>query len=167
MKGLISALTFHYADGFSMAEALSLEEKEALIKDQQPSPIVKVTWLCNSNLFQFNAQVGQLISVCTLPDSTGLIVFEHTRKPDNCLLLDAYGKERMRLSVPWYLTRPNNPESNQPPSNFFHPDKGYPNPVDGKPGQFGLIAWVEYAGRYYFELDYHTGQFLWGREIWD
>ena len=32
-------------------------------------------------------------------------------------------------------------------------------------GQFGVIAWIEYAGDFYFELDYHEGKFLWGKEI--
>lgn len=40
-------------------------------------------------------------------------------------------------------------------------------PADGKYGVAAHIegAGVKFGGDYYFELDYHTGQFLWGREI--
>lgn len=43
-----------------------------------------------------------------LPDASGFTCFESDRKPDNCLLLDIFGKERMRLTVPWQLARPQN-----------------------------------------------------------
>jgi hypothetical protein len=102
-----------------------------------------------------------------LPDASGFIGFEKRGAPDNCLLLDAFGKERMRLTVPWELTKPRNPESSKPPTSFVNVSEPYVNPIDGRKGDFGVTAWVEYAGRYYFELDYHSGQFLWGREIRD
>ncbi len=103
-----------------------------------------------------------------LPDASGFIGFEqHRQEPDNCLLLDAYGKERMRLTVPWELTRHQNPESAKPPTSFENVSAPYVNPVDGKRGEFGVTAWVEYAGKYYFELDYRIGIFLWGKEIRD
>lgn len=102
-----------------------------------------------------------------LPDATGFIAFEQGWKPDNCLLLDAYGKERMRLVVPWELTGSTNPESAKAPTSFANVSEPYDNPADGKKGQFGVTAWVEHAGNYYFELDYHTGKFLWGKAIRD
>lgn len=97
-----------------------------------------------------------------LPDLLGFIAFEQNRwEPDNCLLLDAYGKERMRLTVPWELTGSTNPESAKPPTSFDNISGPYVNPADGKRGEFGVTAWVACAGKYYFELDYRTGQFLW------
>lgn len=102
-----------------------------------------------------------------LPDSTGFICFESESKPDNCTLLDAYGKERMRLTVPWRLTGSTSPESGHPPTSFENISEPYVNPADGRPGKFGVTAWVEYAGKHYFELDYHTGQFLWCKRIMD
>ncbi|MDW5443188.1 hypothetical protein R6254_11710 [Polaromonas sp. SM01] len=41
----------------------------------------------------------------------------------------------------------------------------YFNPADGKRGIFGVNAWVELGGEYYFELDCRTGEFLWGKEV--
>jgi len=105
--------------------------------------------------------------LCELPDASGFIGFERDRKVDNCLLLDALGKVRMRLAVPWQLTTSQNPDSSKPPTSFSSASDPYINPADGKLGEFGVVAWVEFAGLYYFELDYHSGQFLWGREIRD
>ena len=73
----------------------------------------------------------------------------------------------MRLTVPWQLTKPQNPESAKPPTSFADVSGPYSNPVDGRKGEFGVSAWVEHAGQYYFELNYHAGQFLWGKEIRD
>jgi len=73
----------------------------------------------------------------------------------------------MRLTVPWQLTNPKNPESAKPPTSFALVSAPFVNPTDGKEGHFGVTAWVEHAGQYYFELDYHSGQFLWGRPIRD
>ena len=109
--------------------------------------------------------VGKDLYLCLLPDSSGFICFERDQFPNNCTLLDAYGKERMRLTVPWQLTTANNPASNAPPTSFAGISQPYINPADGKKGQFGVKAWVEFAGEYYFELHWRTGQFLWGKEI--
>lgn len=102
---------------------------------------------------------------CELPDASGFIVFEREWKPDNCVLLDAYGKERMRLTVPWQLTKPKNPKSANAPTSFNNVSSPFEVLIDGKKSEFGVTAWVEHAGDYYFELDYHTGKFLWGKEI--
>lgn len=100
-----------------------------------------------------------------LPDASGFICFESSQVPNNCTLLDAYGRERMRLTVPWQLTAANNPASNDPPTFFLDVSETYINPADGGQGKFGVKAWVEFAGEYYFELDWHTGKFLWGKEV--
>ncbi len=128
-------------------------------------PATKYTWTVDGANYSIQRPDRQTWHM--LPDATGFICFEHEWNPNNCLLLDVYGKERMRLTVPWQLTIPQNPSSAMPPTSFAGIGTPCINPLDGKKGRFGLEAWVEHAGRYYFELDYHTGQFLWGREIRD
>lgn len=104
----------------------------------------------------------RFVSFHLLPDSSGFLRFESGwDRSDNCLLLDAYGQERMRLTVPWELTGSTNPESAKPPTSFDNVSGPYVNPADGKRGEFGVTAWVACAGKYYFELDYRTGKFLW------
>jgi hypothetical protein len=125
--------------------------------------ITHYTWLVNSQLI--TAPVDPEKNIHVLPDATGFVCFERGDVPNNCALLDIYGKERMRLTVPWQLTTANNPESNAPPTCFVGLSDPYINPADGKKGAFGVKAWVEFGGEYYFELDWHTGEFLWGREI--
>lgn len=102
-----------------------------------------------------------------LPDGSGFIGFEPTWSPDNCVLLDAYGRERMRLTVPWQMTGSKDPASGRSPTSFALTSAPSINPKTGQPGAFGVTAWVELAGMYYFELDYHTGEFLWCRQIRD
>lgn len=127
-------------------------------------PIVKYSWhvdnvefFAPANLLECNWNL--------LPDASGFISFESGSAPNNCTLLDHYGKERMRLTVPWQLTTTNNPASNAHPTHFSGVSSPYINPEDGTPGKFGVEAWVELAGEYYFELDWRTGEFLWGKEI--
>lgn len=91
-----------------------------------------------------------------LPDATGFICFEYGFKPDNCYVLDSYGKLRYRLTVPWKLTGYGIP----PEAKMWF--RSVDTHCDGK---FGVSAWIEFAGDFYFELDYHEGCFLWGKEI--
>ncbi|OUL98742.1 hypothetical protein A8M77_30135 [Variovorax sp. JS1663] len=128
--------------------------------------MVRYTWIVDGVEYERVDNTNH-ISLRELPDASGFICFESDWKPDNCLLLDVYGNERTRLTVPWQLTRPRNPESAKPPTSFARISSPYINPADGKEGRFGVEAWVEHAGQYYFELDYHAGQFLWGKEIRD
>ncbi|MDM0030443.1 hypothetical protein [Variovorax saccharolyticus] len=128
-------------------------------------PVYSYSWQVGSRRIETAAASKQAMEL--LPDATGFICFESEWKPDNCLLLDAFGSERVRLAVPWQLTRPKNPESAKPPTSFASVSEPYVNVTDGKKGRFGVTAWVELAGKYYFELDYHAGRFLWGREIRD
>jgi len=48
------------------------------------------------------------------------------------------------------------------PSHFVGLTTPWDNPKTGEKGQFAVLAWVQYAGDYAFELDWKTGQFLWG-----
>jgi hypothetical protein len=102
-----------------------------------------------------------------LPDATGFIAFESDWKPNNCLLLDVYGKERMRLTVPWEMTGSTHPESARAPTSFANISEPYEHPQTGEKGKFGVTAWVERMGKFYFELDYHAGKFLWCKQIRD
>lgn len=88
-----------------------------------------------------------------LPDNSGFICFERDWVPNNCTLLDEFGKERFRLTVPWQLTNAQNRKSEGPPTSFARLDGPVRNPADGRIGEFGVVAWVEYAGFYYFELN--------------
>jgi len=97
-----------------------------------------------------------------LPDRSGFIGFERERKPNNCVLLDAFGKERMRLTVPWKLTGAGSSES----ATFGDVDGPYADPSTGVLGVFGVSGWVGNA-KFYFELDYHTGKFFWCKRIRD
>lgn len=131
-------------------------------------PVVAYSWFVDGVEIFLDDASSQL-SLHELPDASGFIGFERSKPsmPNNCLLFDVYGKERMRLRVPWQLTKAQNPESAKPPTSFALTSEPYINPADGQLGQFGITAWVEHAGMYYFELDYHSGEFLWSREIRD
>jgi len=107
---------------------------------------------------------------CELPDASGFIVFQGKRNTDNCVLRDVYGKDRMRLIVPYELTGLDIPKDTE--MYFKHISEPYRNPKDGQEGNFGVKAWIAGSGSggylegdWYFELDYHAGKFLWGREI--
>lgn len=103
-----------------------------------------------------------------LPDSSGFICTETSRwEPNNCSLLDALGHERMRLTVPWEMTGAANSISGTSPTSFAGVSEPYRNMISNESGQFGLKAWVEHAGMYYFELDFSSGQFLWCKKIHD
>lgn len=123
-------------------------------------PIIKHTWTVNETACErLNPQNDGFYE---LPDASGFLLCENLPRCDNLVLLDVYGKERMRLSVPWQLTRTPTRESAKYPSRFIGLTTPWDNPKTGQTGKFGILTWVEFAGDYSFELDYHTGQFLWG-----
>ncbi len=128
--------------------------------------ITSYSWCVNDKIFRTQIDISKQVW-SSLPDTTGFIAFESDWKPDNCVLLDVYGKERMRLTVPWEMTGSTHPESAQAPTSFANTSAPCMHPLTGEPGTFGVTAWVERAGKYYFELDYHTGQFLWCRQVRD
>lgn len=112
-----------------------------------------VSWLVNGQLKRMDAKS---IKVSILPDNSGLICFDDDRDYDNGYILDAYGKLRYRLRVPWELTGLDIPKG----AKMWFRDI-----TSCIQGTFGAAAWIEYAGDYYFELDYHEGKFLWGKKI--
>jgi hypothetical protein len=161
----VNSFTLHNGRNQSVPNSELLNWRKYYPNDESDifGPVITYSWYVDDLSFR-SQYTGYW---CELPDASGFICFEREWKPDNCLLLDVYGKERIRLIVPWQLTRHPNPESEKPPTSFDNISEPYVNPTNGMRGKFGVAAWVEYAGKYYFELDYQTGQFLWGREIRD
>lgn len=123
-------------------------------------PIVKYTWQVDRQNYERPNPRNDGLDV--LPDKSGFLLCEKLDRNDNLLLLDAYGQERMRLSVPWQLTRDPHPEMAAFPSHFVGLTTPWDNPKTGEIGKFAVLAWVQYAGDYAFELNWETGQFLWG-----
>ncbi|MFA7347131.1 MAG: hypothetical protein WCZ86_05185 [Desulfurivibrionaceae bacterium] len=173
MSAIIMKLRRHFLDGLSFDDDISLGEKSKLIQFRAPSPLVKLTWVCDDKLFSLDINVKggkPTKSISKLPDSSGFICFEKDYKPDNCVLLDAYGKERIRLTVPWELT---GRDISQNAKMFFVGMGGpFDDPTTGQKGKFGVSACIESADDYffiatdyYFELDYHAGKFLWAKDI--
>lgn len=124
-------------------------------------PIVKHTWLADGVFCERKNPQNDHFRI--LPDASGFLLCENVKRSDNLLLLDAFGKERMRLDVPWRMTGATNPEYGKYPTGFIGLDTPYPNPDTGEEGKFGVKAYVEgfYGQAFYFELDYHAGRFLW------
>lgn len=129
-------------------------------------PVIRYSWLVSGIQWQISDPTSR-INLNLLPDASGFIAFEKGWTPQNSLLMDAYGQERIRLSVPWKLTKSKLPESGNAPTSFVGVGTPQLSPIDGTVGVFGVDAWVEHAGMYYFELNFHTGVFLWGTEIRD
>lgn len=140
---------------------LHLKEWDKLHPDQPTyGPIVRHTWEVDGQLFErMNPGSDGLYE---LPDASGFLLCENVKRSNNLVLLDAHGKELMRLSVPWQLTRVPTPNSASYPSHFVGLTTPWDNPKTGEIGKFAVLTWVQYAGDYAFELDWHMGQFLWG-----
>lgn len=173
MNNLVRDFTWHGTEGFSVLAKDWLKWVELRNGRKGYGPengygfgrLTHYTWLVNEDQVSVPLEAGKNSDLHLLPDASGFISFETAHVPNNCTLLDAYGKKRMRLTVPWQLTTANNPASNAPPTSFWGISEPYENPADGKPGVFGVKAWVEFGGEYYFELDWRMGQFLWGKEV--
>jgi hypothetical protein len=162
----ISNFAKHGSSGVSVLAKDFLKWLETHSSSELGEKIVAYSWNVDEKYFKRTIDITKQYW-WELPDASGFICFESEWKPDNCLLLDAYGKERMRLIVPWQMTGSTSPESGLPPTSFANISAAYTNPADGKEGKFGVTAWVEYAGKHYFELDYHSGKFLWCKRIID
>ena len=160
----VKSFTLHGATGTTVLDEKFLEWLQHHKFEELGSAIVAYSWNVEGRHIEMPANTGR-VTWRLLPDASGFICFERGYVPNNCILLDAYGKERMRLTVPWELTKAKNPASNAPPTCFVGISEPHINPVNGKKGRFGVKAWVELGGEYYFELNWLTGQFLWGKEI--
>lgn len=164
ISDIVSEFTMHGDSGVAVRHKDFLRWLQTHQPAELGSKIVAYSWCIGDKQVHAEIDIAQE-SWRELPDATGFISFESAHIPNNCALLDAYGKERMRLTVPWQLTAANNPASNAPPTSFWGISDPYVNPADSKLGVFGVKAWVELAGEYYFELDWRTGQFVWGKEV--
>lgn len=161
MKEQVVSLTLHN----DCSETVLAVDVARWVEEQSP-------WrLFNTAGYSWNVEGKEIyflkknLNLYLLPDASGFICIENSHVPNNCTLLDAHGQERLRLTVPWQLATLNSHASDAPPAYFVSTSTPYLNPADGQPGQFGVKAWVEFGGEYYFELDWRTGEFLWGREI--
>ena len=171
MSELIEEFTWHGSEGHSVLVSDWLVWVDFQSKKEGFGPhngygfgkLTHLTWLVNNKRISIPADAEK--SLHLLPDASGFLSIERPQVPDNCTLLDAYAHERMRLTVPWQLTVPKNPASNTPPTSFWGISEPFANPTNGELGRFGMKAWVELGGEYYFELDWRTGEFLWGKEI--
>ena len=173
----VNSFTIHGSGGFAVLKSKWLDwilERETLSREQSLDLVFEdrygfgeatyYTWLVDSSPVSAPAIFGHYW--VELPDASGFIVFESKRETDNCLLLNAFGMERMRLTVPVELTKRAIPKTNQ----MYFCNISAPWTEFG--GKFGVHAWIEGSGSggylegdWYFELDYHTGRFLWGREM--
>lgn len=145
----VDTFTLHNANGESVLAADLIRWG---LKEGRLFNVTSYSWFVDGRPFSC-----ETVAYWTeLPDSSGFICFEAEFKPDNCYVLDVYGKERYRLRVPWELTPYEVPSGAK---------MWFRNVGTHMDGQFGVTAWVEHAGDFYFELDYHEGRFLWGREI--
>lgn len=126
--------------------------------------IGRVTWEDESGRsYSLNAKD---LFVQILPDRSGLICLESNRQGSKfetsmqtaAFILNTDGSLRCRLEVPTELTGRDVPAS---ASKSF----GWIEKSSIGEARYGLVASIEYAGDYYFELNYHTGEFLWGKEI--
>lgn len=170
MNQQISNFKRHYSNGLIIADDVPIEKKAQLLSSAEPGHIVSISWEYSEKDFHLDFDIKNkktTISAAILPDASGFVIIEKTKLPNNCIIIDATGNQKIRLSVPWQLTRNRNPQSNVSPTCFLEIGTPCNNPTNGKLGQFGINAWVEYEGLYYFELDFHTGRFLWGKEIYD
>jgi hypothetical protein len=158
----ISCFTLHNNRGQSVLNENLLGWRDDL---HHPSgifgPVVRHSWKVGEDNYEsFKGGFWRL-----LPLNDGFIVFENTKTPNNCLLLDAYGNERVRLTVPWQLAGITDPAAREA-SEFDNVSEPYLNPLTGEKGQFGVTGWIGQA-KYYFELDYKKASFLWCVRIRD
>lgn len=153
---IIHDFTFHNGRGQSILASDLLRWKSKYPYDENLifGPIAKYTWTIGNDFCQIINSNN--ISLSELPDCSGFICFEEGSNVDNCTILDEYGRLKYRLAVPFRLTGKTVPQG---------AEMWFRNVGDHKEGRFGVTAWIEYAGDYYFELDYQVGKFLWGKEI--
>ena len=64
-------------------------------------PTTMYTWRVDGLAYEM--KVPKLEGLYVFPDETGFLFIEEEKRSDNLLLLDVYGKEKARLSIPLYL----------------------------------------------------------------
>jgi hypothetical protein len=124
-------------------------------------PVCMHSWLYGTEVIQRHNPRNDMLKV--LPDKLGLICFENTKSPNNLVILDGYGNEKMRLTVPWQMTGKTDLRCGEYPTSFSGLSEPYNNPATGEEGKYGVKAHVNgfYGQAFYFEFDYLKGVFLW------
>lgn len=149
--GKIAQFTLHNALG----ESVLADKLEDWVDRQEPFRTFNGTsysWMVDDATHE----IQTLDNWKVLPDAAGFICFERGFAKDNCCLRDVYGELTKRLAVPWELT----------PYDISEDAKmWFGGLCDHVGGTYGVRAAIEGAGDWYFELDYHKGEFLWGKEI--
>jgi len=151
----ISRFTMHDDAGHSVLRSKWLDWVEENNGPGKFGVVTHYSWEVDGEEIRVAVDIGKVLWH-ELPDASGFICFESDFAPDNCYVLDVYGKQRYRLTVPWTLT---GYEVSLNEKMWFR------NVGEHVEGSFGVTAWIEGAGDFYFELDYHGGIFLWGKEI--
>ena len=128
-------------------------------------PTVKYTWNVGALEVEIKTPDGEGLYI--FPDGTGALFFEKTKRSDNLLILDVFGKKILRLCIPWQLTWGQATKDRAKyPSGFIGVTAPWDNINTQEKGRFSVLAWVENGGGYYaFELDWNTGNFLWGHRL--
>lgn len=167
MNPKVEQFTKHNKRGQSVLAIDSLQWRDPVTNSEIFGPLDRWTWIVDGLTYEKKDFDNILLKI--FPDASGFICVELDGVVDNCLLLDCYGNKRMRLTVPWHLSKfPPQTEEEEADCRFrFATTEPYTNPTTGEKGQFGVAAYVAKRHLYYFELDWHTGEFLWGREIRD
>lgn len=146
----------HDSRGFDVPEAIPFEEYSK--RFPLTLCIETVSWRDeNNSLYQIDAR-DLLIEV--LPDRSGLICIENPlgkhkrfKYPAGAFVINKDGSQRYKLAVPLELvSRSENPSDIH---RFCWIEKN---------SSYGLTAIVDGFSEFYFELDHHTGKFLWGEE---
>lgn len=160
----IEKFTWHNSHG----ESTLYDELDDWVSKQNPfrvfGPITKYTWYVNG--IEYERHNIRNDSLHILPDKSGFVCIEKTEQSNNCTLINAFGSERLRIDVPLHLIGGKSLKiGGSEKCYFYNVSAPYVNPLNGISGVFGLIAFIEDVGEYYFELDYSAGVFLWSYRL--
>ena len=133
----IENFTIHNNRGQSILDSELINWREVVFGEENEifGPLIGYSWKIGEHVLYLGRDKGYL---CELPDASGFICFEDGFSANNnCLLLNAFGLERMRLTVPVELTKRDIPKTNQ---------RYFCNISSHIEGQFGVRAWIEASG---------------------
>jgi hypothetical protein len=156
----ITCFVKHDSRGFDIAESVPLEEYHS--RFPIPLSIESISWIDSKN--KSHTMDTRDLFVRVLPDRSGLLCLENPmgkhkrfKYPARAFVINEDESLRYELMVPVEMT---NRLISPLGKHYF----GWVETKDNE-GKYGLTASIEGAGQFYFELDYHTGKFLWGKEI--
>lgn len=117
MSGTIEQFKKHNNRGHSVLVTEFEAWRDPVTGSEIFGPVIAYSWIVHREECRIDDPKSELL-IQVLPDASGFICFRNSWSPDNCVLLVAYGKARLPLTVPWELTRTKNPESAKPPTSF-------------------------------------------------